>query len=871
MTRQKFLGDYVCDLDEFPSLNKTLAPFHKPAFRRLPTHRKWEAICRHLLQLIERAPRQSFLLRAVVSYMDHVNQWQLTDEPLHMTLFEFWLNNFANVSQTENSAIRAKIAGKCVPRDDYGILFPLGNGKTYPGSHFVTAHLSPDVDTSIASFWGWMDAFAARVAEAQHIWNLPGGTPGGQVTNLFQGLFGPGVFTCLPRVSSSLSLSAMDLLTQTNIVKVQGTAMTSPLDHGAERSAILYVNQEGYYFGDWRGTNFEPVKQITILLESFLLWFENHFHVQIVSLFARKTLTRAHLAPFLKNVFDTTLDSSEPAHTLSDRQRQLLTSLLEKIFSLPKGLKSTYGELLKVFDQRSVTAVRAFTKRLRSLGKSELFTPTGKLKEDRTLIFQQLHQIIHSLNQAIHTIRNNADRLDVIMRIKHEVLGYSPHYATIHSDVEELRFKMKNRDYLTVVMPNNNQLLYPLGVVPAWSLRKDILGTVSQRDFSNPDEMRMASYLEVISVIDHHKVSLETSSAPQALVSDAQSSNVLVAEMAFAINDRYSTGGMTASAIETQLQALTIEQPSRRNTRLIQALIKKRIASTENREYMVHPKREFAEYLCFLQAILDDTDLLTKVTKRDVRCVVSLLNRMKSLSTQHETEVIDLDDLEEGLPFAKEAAKRMLRNRDLYSIYGKIYAGKEAEVESNLSEAAKGHIDSLFSDTKEQNGCCRVGQIKLFTSNIPHFRQIAGALIDKWVDTAGKTLKVHPEIDLHLQMISTIASADEVYLGKGEDYTHQDTLWFWVAPTQTALDHLASFLSGFQSAPEILVNDLSLEFRGASAQKLEEVFARNFIKIAKKTMVMKPKEPSLVILSYRAGTLNSRKAMITPYLPHLVS
>jgi hypothetical protein len=863
--KKAVLGDYACELEEFPALDKALAVFQKPAFRQLPAHRRWEAVCGHLLQLLERAPRRSFLLRALVSYCDRVNRLQLTQEPLHITLFEFWLNQFSGRSEAENRAFRSKIAGKHIPRDDYGILFPLGNGKSYPGSHFVTAHLSPDVDTTIASFWGWLDAFAARIAEGQHIWNLPGGAPEGQATDLFQGLFGMAVFSCLPRVSSSISLSAMDLLTQTNIVKVQGATLTSALDHGSDRSAILYVNREGYYSGDWRGTNFEPVKQITNLLDRFLHWFENQVHVQVVSLFAKEKVTRRDIAPLEKQLFETPLSQSEPARELTEKQQQLLHALFQNIFLLPKGLRSTYGEFLKKLNKRSLSSIRAFTKFFQGLGTSELFTSTGQLREKRPLIFKHLQQIIQHLD---HAIRNEVDRLDVVMRIKHEVLGYSPHYATLHSDVEELQFKIQHRDYLTIVLPNNEKQLYPIGIVPSSTLRKPILGTVSQRDFSNREEMRMASYLQIISVIDHHKTALETRSAPQAVVSDVQSSNVLVAELAFAINDRYSTGGMTRGAIEEQMHALSSEDQTRKSTRLVQALIKKQIAA-EQTEYSIHPDREFTEYLCFLHAILDDTDLLSKVTKRDVACVVSLLNRMKSLTLRQETEIIDFDDLEQDEHFAQNAAKRILRNGDLYSIYGKIYANKEAEVEAQLTKAAHGEVKMLLSDTKEQNGCCRVGQIKLFASTIPHFKRIAKNLLMKWAMIAKEIFETHSEIDLHLQMISTIASADEVYHGKSANYSHADELWFWVPPTQAALDHLASFLSGFQSLPELLHNELSVEFRGPSTQKMEEIFARNFLALSRKTTLARPKDPSVAILRYRAGTLNSRKALVSPYLPHL--
>ena len=61
------------------------------------------------------------------------------------------------------------------------LLFPIGMGKMYPGSHFVTAHGSPDLDTTVASFWGWVDAFAARVAEGLQYGMFPAGPRASQI------------------------------------------------------------------------------------------------------------------------------------------------------------------------------------------------------------------------------------------------------------------------------------------------------------------------------------------------------------------------------------------------------------------------------------------------------------------------------------------------------------------------------------------------------------------------------------------------------------------------------------------------------------------------------------------------------------------
>ena len=103
---------------------------------------------------------------------------------------------------------------------------------------------------------------------------------------------------------------------------------------------------------------------------------------------------------------------------------------------------------------------------------------------------------------------------------------------------------------------------------------------------------------------------------------------------------------------------------------------------------------------------------------------------------------------------------------------------------------------NLFLDTKEQNGCCRVGQTKLFKSNLSLFEKNRLFLQKIWLNIAHKVHAASPEIDLHLQMISTIASADDVYHETDKDYPHSDELWFWIPETEQAQNHLAIFLGG---------------------------------------------------------------------------
>src|SRR5690606_20255447 len=144
-----------------------------------------------------------------------------------------------------------------------------------------------------------------------------------------------------------------------------------------------------------------------------------------------------------------------------------------------------------------------------------------------------------------------------------------------------------------------------------------------------------------------HKSDLTTFSPPAASLSDAQSTNTLVAQKAFELND----------------------------------------ANRKKPNY-IHPEREYIEYLHFLYGIIDDTDLLTKVSALDVQCVASLLNRLKSLANGKKQTIVKIDDLPRNSTFPKKAAKIILQNEDMYSLYRKVFQFREKEVEKNLTLCA---------------------------------------------------------------------------------------------------------------------------------------------------------------------------------------
>lgn len=867
---EQLLGDFEVVVDRFDHLERLLEQFQTPDFHRLSERLKIERVNHALCDWIKQRKTPCFLLPAVLSYFEKLHALKIL-ENYPFFHFELWLNQSEEVSDEENYQIRAKIAGKWVPRDTYQIYFPIGMGKVFPGSHYVTAHSSPDLDTTVASFWGWVDAFAARVSSGMHLWNVPGGAPSSQIEigMLFEKIFGKAVFELLAKTRTSLSLSGLDLMTQKDLVRKQTNEMLSAIDHERMQNAVVLVDEQGYYLGDWRNFDVEGVKNVTFLLNNCLQWFENHLHVKLISLFAKENLSLKDLPNFTSAVFLTQIGQCKPAQEFTSKQTFLAQDFLTKVLGLKKGLQSTFEDFARAMKEHSHFEFQEFVEIVESMHQSKLFDSSGFLIENRPRLFHYLEKVIQGLERAIQSVRNYLERLDVALKIKADVYGDLPQYISYRDDVEEIRSKMGNYPYLTVAAVEKNAKLLALGVVHAKEIHQSILGTVSLRDFCNRDETKIPSYLEVISVIDHHKSSLQTFSAPTAIISDAQSSNVLCGEMAFEINDCYSSGTQSREEIQKQIESTLKNLASSSDNRLVQRLLKKLLATERKEGFFIDPMREFVEYLHFFYAILDDTDLLTKVSQRDVECVCHLINRMKSITVRKEVEVINLDDIPQDRTFARKAATRILQNPDVYSLYRKIYLAKEESVDENMQLCSQGKASNLFVDTKEQNGCARVGQTKMFSKNYPVYTHSVAHLRKFWYDGAKDFWNDHPEIDFHMHMVSTVAGAEEMFAGKEQSYAHKDELWIWIPFTEQSIGHLKGFLNAFRTSPQIAGSELEIEFLGSQAKAYEAVFVESFLPIAKKKFDEKS-GLSIAVLKYPAGLINSRKAMISPYLPKKV-
>jgi len=864
------LGDFPLESKKFDALDALFSSFKEKEFQEKNDHDKSDFVSKALCELIQKIEGPTFLLEAVVDFITRIKEETILNS-YTFSSFELWLNQFSNLSPEENYEVRGKIVGKWIPRDSYQAYFPIGMGKSYEGTHFVTAHNSPDLDTTVASFWGWVDAFAARVSEGLHIWNVPGGPPYSQVEIgvLFHDFFGTSVFDCLAKTRLSLTLNSLDLMTQQGMSKRRPNDPALSFDHERQRNAVIVVDHKGYYLGDWRTIDLEGVRGVVMALNNCLMWLEANLHIRLISCFTEQNLTLDHITSVIQEILKIKISECEPAGELPPKQLQFVNDYLVKVLSVEHGIETPFGKFALEMEKIERVNFTQIIVWLKSLVKSELFDSSGVLTEKRPLIFSQLEVLVKMLSDAFNSIRHYVDQLEIAFRIKTDVFGFTPQYLSNRTDIEEIRSKIGNYSYMTVNHTDMEGRQIPIGVVHAADLQKEILGTVTLRDFCNREEMKIPSYLQVISVIDHHKSALQTDSPPTAIISDVQSSNAIVAQMAFNINDQFGLGGMTEEMIDQQIKEVEKDLSILQNLRIYQRLLQKKIVLKTEHDHSVDPRRESVEYLHFVYAILDDTDLLTKVSRIDVECIASLLNRLKSLMLKKEVEIVQFDDIKENENFTTEAAQRLLQNNDFYSLYSKVYLHKEKGVAENFQKCLKGEPSNIFTDTKILNYSNRVGQTKIFISNYQLFQKHAMQLREKWYEKALSIYANNREIMLHLQIVSTIASSEELFKGGKIEYEHQDEIWFWIPPTELALQKLKLFLNGFKSSSAVKRLTFEVEFLGDNARELSQAFKESFLPIEHR-LPKKPGNLPIAVLRYNAGGLNSRKAMIAPYLPRLV-
>ena len=575
----------------------------------------------------------------------------------------------------------------------------------------------------------------------------------------------------------------------------------------------------------------------------------NLFAQELVSLLANENLSPKEMLSFIEEALRKNLFEGERLPLYSQKQQSYLDTLLRKVLHIKNGYRATFGEFLsEATPNHNYTLLK---KALLSLPEKDLFSL------NRSGTFTYLSNLLTLEKESFLLLQNFLRSFQSCLAIKEMVLKDPPTHISHLAEYEEIQRELQQNGHLTVTYEDNGKL-YPLGVIHREDIFRKVIGSSSWNDFSNPFETDARENVEVISVIDHHKTVLSTKKPFLAVLRDLQSSNTICAQLAFEMNDLYSTNGMSIGEIEKEIKEA-------KNIRVLERLLKRKKAAESGLPFYIATDREFLEYYQFLFAILDDTDLLTKVTPTDVDCVRDLINRLKSLMLGKEVEIIDFTDISRGDPlYAKKAAKKILRNEDVYSLYATIYHAKESLINEIIFKTEEGVDTPFFQDIKVLNGYAEIGQFKFFPNNEPLLRKRIEHLRNLWLKRSKERSKQTREVSLFIFMLSTLSSAEEVFADQQETRIYKDEIWFWIPEgDKKATHHLVSFLEEFRHSPHMRDEEWEIEFLGDN-EGYKKAFAdglqRPFISHHSRSKL------SAAIVKVPMKRIKSRKADIAVYL-----
>ncbi|WP_108623794.1 hypothetical protein [Candidatus Similichlamydia epinepheli] len=742
-------------------------------------------------------PHPAFLLPSILTLFRNANASNLLDRTIHFLDWEQWILFYGNFSKNDEIDLRAKIVGKKSSRESYQTYFPIGHGLFYRGSHYVSAHKSPDLDTLVCSFWGWMDAFGAKISDRLHIWHVPDGKINPTDLAFLDSLLGIGNFDILCRRRESLEAEACDLSSPC----AKCSSANDLLREASNHKSLLVVNENGQYLGEWNAEDSEMFYSIVMPLTHLLDSFESQIRSSLFDCFSRES-PNEELQKLLWSFENKIVAEDVTFLRYSDLSKSRLKTLFESVFSF------------SIFE-----TIKSMSFALKKNGICELTQCFEAIEKLLAFDFSKktLFSVFIEIKTALQTLEKLSENCFAFLRkgssallLKRNLWCSEPRWVTPQATFSKLtELFQKDHSPISLIISNNKNQLIPIGCIESERVQSSKVGTVSLRDFSNRSEARIATHLDIISVIDHHKTFIETSAPSSSCTADVQACSVLLHE----------------------LEELSF-----------------RIQDQEDDATYVHPDRRFIFSFSLLASIFDDTDLLVKAKRRDCLAVRDLIEQFSGSPIQWE----------KGRSLA-DLKQQLLTEPSAFSIYSKFFDLRKKNLEKALHCAAKFESFELFTDTKVQGAGVLVGQSKLFLTNWANLKQLRPLIIQQWLHFCeGKNSEAH----FFCHLMSTILSAEQVMKGKQHPEDHKDQLWIAGRSKKRINLFLKSLLEN-----ETALKETEIEFINGDA--LTDKFPA--LLSCKKTTQKSIEEidRDILIMHFPAGSLNSRKSSLTPHIPNI--
>ncbi|RDB31327.1 hypothetical protein [Candidatus Similichlamydia laticola] len=563
---------------ELPRLHPDLPQLFaavKVQMAKVPLEERFPCLSRLLYRWIVSIPHPVFLLPSLLALLRQVNESGLLDRTCHFLDWERWLLFESSSTLEEELDVRSKIVGKKALRETYQTYFPIGSGRFYKGPHYVVAHPSPDLDTLVCSFWGWLDAFGAKVCDRLHIWCIPAGKVNPTDQALFDSLLGKGHVTLLSIRRSSLEPEALELSSPCLIRSWEEDLFSEMASY------TLLVNDQGRYVGEWSTVDTENFYSAVMPLIHLLESFEIQMRSNLLLCFSEEDPGHS-----LKALFDSSQGKSLQEQVVfqhySPATQRRLSLLFEKLFLI--SIDATMGDLGSKLDGLGIKSLSQFFKNLEHLLRHDFS------KMETRLLITKIRETLSPLETVSETCLAFLKKGRSALCIKESVWQDEKRWVTPETPLRQLEelFQVKGSP-LSLVRLNQKGEPLPLGYLERERVQSTMCGTLSLRDFSDRKDLHASPKLDVISVIDHHKTCISTTAPSFLLTANVQACSVLLEELeqAFSFQQTCSEGMYT------------------------------------------HPERAHLFAISLLAAVFDDTDLLAKGQKRDCLAVHRLLEQLR--------------------------------------------------------------------------------------------------------------------------------------------------------------------------------------------------------------------------------------------------
>lgn len=347
-----------------------------------------------------------------------------------------------------------------------------------------------------------------------------------------------------------------------------------------------------------------------------------------------------------------------------------------------------------------------------------------------------------------------------------------------------------------------------IGKITKESLVEFLNFNLSIRDFSSLQSSHISKYAKVISIVDHHSSSINTNTPIIVNIRDAQSCSAIIANDYLNMHEYHIDNMVSIKAI---------------------LLLFGIIDDTDS-----FNKKSLFDFYAVLKIInILDADVNSKLIKSALLDKCCMINSLKQLCT------VELFNT------AISSAKSLKSISVNESITKAINANDIAEI-------------SLFSDTKVNYDKYIIGQIKLMKDNREVFLENEPIIKSKWISKSKWTYSDSGEV-LHIMMVSTIDKCED---------TDKDFWWFW-EPVDSEENFSLQFLTNISKsdyASNILEIVISYSRFKEHSIDMKELL-KNLFKSTIITIDYNDQDSPSVVLLVKAGSMNSRKHTVSPYLP----